>query len=122
MELTKEFVNSCRNVGFLRDILCQAMDRVDALEKENKELKEAQRWRKFSKQKPKHHEFILAYFPGKTNYNNIHLRRWDEGMKFDLNFQELYTHWMPLPNAPEGDKIESMKIVNRPTCKNGASS
>ena len=36
MELTKEFVMSCRSIGFLRDILCQAMDRIDAMESENK--------------------------------------------------------------------------------------
>ena len=28
MELTKEFVNSCRKVGVLRDFLCQAIDQV----------------------------------------------------------------------------------------------
>lgn len=38
MELTKEFVTSCRNVGALRDFLCQAMDQVDALTAENKRL------------------------------------------------------------------------------------
>ena len=40
MELTKEFVNSCRKVGVLRDFLCQAIDQVDEKDKEIAELKE----------------------------------------------------------------------------------
>lgn len=40
MILTKGFVNSCRNIGALRDFLCQAIDQVDAMEEER-------RWRKF---------------------------------------------------------------------------
>ena len=41
MELTKEFVNSCRKVAFLRDFLCQAIDQVDEKDKEIAELKES---------------------------------------------------------------------------------
>lgn len=40
MTLTKEFVNNCRNVGVLRDFLCQAIDQVDEKDKEIAELKE----------------------------------------------------------------------------------
>lgn len=40
MNLTKEFVNSCRKVGVLRDFLCQAIDQVDEKDKEIAELKE----------------------------------------------------------------------------------
>lgn len=40
MELTKEFVNSCRKVGVLRDFLCQAIDQVDEKDKEIAELKD----------------------------------------------------------------------------------
>lgn len=40
MELTKEFVNSCRKVGVLRDFLCQAIDQVDEKDNEIAELKE----------------------------------------------------------------------------------
>ena len=40
MELTKEFVNSCRKVGVLRDFLCQAIDQVDEKDKEIAKLKE----------------------------------------------------------------------------------
>lgn len=39
IELTKEFVNSCRKVGVLRDFLCQAIDQVDEKDKEIAELK-----------------------------------------------------------------------------------
>lgn len=41
MTLTKEFVNRCRNIGALRDFLCQAMDQVDEKDKEIAELKES---------------------------------------------------------------------------------
>lgn len=40
MTLTKDFVNHCRNVGALRDFLCQAMDQVDAKDKEIAEIKQ----------------------------------------------------------------------------------
>ena len=40
MDLTKEFVNSCRKVGVLRDFLCQAIDQVDEKDKEIAKLKE----------------------------------------------------------------------------------
>ena len=39
MTLTKSFVNNCRNIGALRDFLCQAMDQVDEKDKEIAELK-----------------------------------------------------------------------------------
>ena len=53
MTLTKEFVNSCRNVGALRDFLCQAIDQVDEknneiaeLKAENERLKKCEVWMK----------------------------------------------------------------------------
>lgn len=39
MELTKEAVMRCRHVGALREFLCQAMDQIDAKDKEIAELK-----------------------------------------------------------------------------------
>lgn len=76
------------------------------LEERNKqigELKEERRWRKFSEEKPEHHQDILCYCP-RAKFCKVALRRWDEGMKFDVFEQYLYTHWMPLPKAPEADK------------------
>ena len=76
-----------------------------ALEEKDKEiskLKEAQRWRMFSEEKPEHHQYILVFMNnGRTATCNIELRRWDDGCKFDVEMQELYTHWMPLPKEPE---------------------
>ena len=53
MTLTKEFVNSCRKVGVLRDFLCQAIDQVDEknneiaeLKAENERLKKCEIWMK----------------------------------------------------------------------------
>lgn len=105
MELTKEFVKSCRSAGLLRDFLLQAMDQVDNLEKENKELKEAQRWRNFKDEPPEHHQWIEACYCEdmiKERLPRIEVHRWDNGMKYDVFDQELYIGWRPLPKAPEG--------------------
>lgn len=84
-----------------------AADEYNRLRDENAELREkvatleeAQRWRKFSEEKPKHHQDIFCYCP-RAKFCKVALRRWDEGTKFDVFKQELYTHWMPLPSAPK---------------------
>lgn len=99
MKLTKGFVLECRKVNVLRDFLCQAMDQVDQLE-------EAQRWRKFSEEKPERHQWILVFYPNHSQFTTgVEVRRWDDGCKFDVEEQELYDKWMPLPSAPkEADK------------------
>lgn len=61
------------------------------------ELKDALRWREFSEEKPEHHQRILVC----SRDYKTELRRWDEGCKFDVETQEIYTHWMPLPKEPE---------------------
>lgn len=104
MKLTKEFVNSCRKVGALRDFLCQAIDQVDEKDKKIAELEEDRRWRKFSEEKPKEKQWILVYYGYENNGCRIELRRWDNGCKYDVEFQELYTHWMSLPSAPKEEK------------------
>ena len=102
MELTKGFVKSCNKPSILRECLLQAMDHVDALEKENKELKEAQRWRNFKDEPPEHHQWIEAcYCEDMERQPRIDIRRWDDGMKYDVFNQELYIGWRPLPKAPE---------------------
>lgn len=60
-------------------------------------LKDDQRWREFSEEKPEHHQRILVC----SRDYKTELRRWDEGCKFDVEVQEIYTHWMPLPKEPE---------------------
>ena len=103
MKLTKEFVNSCRKVGVLRDFLCQAIDQVDEKDKKIAELEEERRWRKFSEEKPDDKQWILVYYGYENNGCRIDLRRWDNGCKYDVEFQELYTKWMPLPSAPKDE-------------------
>ena len=95
MELTKEFVKRCNKPSILRDFLLQAMDQIDAMEEER-------RWRKFSEEKPADKQWIWVYVENPSKYGTyIELRRWDAGCKFDVEDQELYTKWMPLPKAPE---------------------
>lgn len=105
MKITKEFVNSCRKVGVLRDFLCQAIDQVDEKDKKIAELEEERRWRKFREEKPKEKQWILVYVENPSKYGTyIELRRWDAGCKFDVEDQELYTKWLPLPSAPKEEK------------------
>lgn len=66
-------------------------------------LKEAQRWRKFNIEPPAHHQWIEACFcEDMKRQPRIDIRRWDDGMKYDVFEQELYIGWRPLPKAPEG--------------------
>lgn len=68
------------------------------------ELKDALRWRKFSEEKPEHHQWILVFYPNHSQFTTgVELRRWDDGCKFDVEEQELYDKWMPLPSAPKED-------------------
>ena len=88
MKLTKEFVNSCRRIGVLRDFLCQAIDQVD-------EMEEERRWRKFPDEKPKNNGIYIVLI-GK------HARTLDAYDKDKGKFVTYTpTAWMPLPKAPE---------------------
>ena len=96
MKLEKSFVNKCRNIGALRDFLCQAIDQVDAMEEER-------RWRKCSEELPEDGSDVLA-----TDGEEIWLcykTTMPDGLPwFQPNGQphiEGVTHWMPLPKAPE---------------------
>lgn len=67
-------------------------------------LLEERRWRKFSEEKPKENQWILVFVENPSKYGTyMELRRWDMGLKFDVEIQELYTLWMPLPSAPKED-------------------
>ena len=68
-------------------------------------LEEERRWRKFSEEKPEHHQWILVYYPNHSQFTTgVELRRWDEGCKYDVEVQEIYEKWMPLPSAPKEDE------------------
>ena len=69
------------------------------------ELEDERRWRKFSEEKPKYKQWILVFVENPSNYGTyIELRRWDITCKFDVENQELYTKWMPVPSAPKDGK------------------
>lgn len=133
MILTKGFVNSCRNIGALRDFLCQAIDQVDAMEEER-------RWRKCSEEMPQNYDdgdiFIIAVEHESTTipkrcyvtiaelvdgkWSDEEGRDIDEDFEYDLKnsvfrsqvpkgtkkgfWRSKVTHWMPLPSAPKEDK------------------
>lgn len=81
------------------------LDGVARLKARIAELEEERRWRKFSEEKPEEKQWILVFVENPSKYGTyIELRRWDMGCKFDVENQELYTKWMPLPSAPrEGE-------------------
>lgn len=69
------------------------------------ELEEERRWRKFSEEKPKQKQWVLVFVENPSRYGTyIELRRWDVTMQFDVENQEMYTKWMPLPKAPTEEK------------------
>ena len=77
-------------------------DELTRLKARIAELEEERRWRKFSDEKPKYKQWILLFVENPSNYGTyIELRRWDTTCKFDVENQELYTKWMPLPSAPK---------------------
>lgn len=117
MTLTKEFVNSCRKVGVLRDFLCQAIDQVDEKDKEIAELKEERRWRKCSDEMPDEDEEVLfsdgnyiylgcwtTWDGGCSDYSYETFSGWVEsGSEKDYDFNEI-KYWQPLPSAPKEGK------------------
>ena len=90
--------------GRILEGVAQLKQRIAELEKENAELREATRWRNFKDEPPEHHQWIEAcYCKDMTSERKtrIEIRRWDEGMKYDVFEQELFVGWRPLPKAPE---------------------
>lgn len=131
MILTKGFVNSCRNIGVLRDFLCQAIDQVDAMEEER-------RWRKCSDEMPQNYDYGDYFLVAVEHESTTSPKRYyvtiaelcggnwhdpndgsdiDEDLEYDLEnsifrsqvpketkkgfYRSKVTHWMPLPKAPE---------------------
>ena len=79
--------------------------RVAELEARNHDLEEERRWRKFSEEKPKEKQWVWVFVENPSKYGTyIELRKWDAGLKFDVQIQEMYTKWMPLPSAPKEKK------------------
>ena len=79
----------------------------DAYRKRVHDLKKAQRWRNFSEEKPEHHQWIIVFCPHVTEVMlmpKLRITRWDDACKYDVEVQELYSHWMPLPPSPEETK------------------
>ena len=84
-------------VNALREMNAKAQEEIA-------ELREATRWRKFTDEKPEHHQWIEACYCEdriRERLPRIDIRRWDEGMKYDVFEQELYIGWRPLPKTPE---------------------
>lgn len=96
MELTKEFVMRCRNVGVLRDFLCQAIDQVDAMEEER-------RWRKCSDEMPSADEgyFIVLWEDKLPDIGYIGAE--DDVIETIRDRGEGHSveWWMPQPSAPK---------------------
>ena len=96
MILTKEFVMRCRNVGALRDFLCQAIDQVDTMDEER-------RWRKFPEEKPNWGKEVLML----DNEGKFRVARFSHDFKW-ISWGKMHTcesdsilYWMPLPEPPE---------------------
>ena len=72
---------------------------IEKMATEIAELKQAQRWRAFSEEKPKKDQWCLVYHEGEidvdhyTDHCNNHCRF--------VMYGNYVTHWMPLPKEPE---------------------
>ena len=83
----------------------KVLDGVAKLKARIAELEEEHRWRNFSEEKPKEKQWILVFVENPSKYGTyIELRRWDVTLQFDVENQEMYTKWIPLPSAPKEEK------------------
>lgn len=80
--------------GKVLDGVVRLKERIAELEKENAELKEAERWRKCSEELPPEGAEVLAYYAGNLQTYFVE--------KAPLN--KFVTYWMPLPKAPKDGK------------------
>lgn len=101
-ELEKENQTLAEDVSDKIESITELMELVEKYKSEKADLKEERRWRKFSEEKPNEKQWILVYYPYHSNYTTgVEVRRWDEGCKYDVEMQEIYEKWMPLPKEPE---------------------
>ena len=107
-ELTAGFRTTIDDIAEIKTLTSEvkALREMNAkAQEEIATLKENQRWRNFKDEPPEHHQWIEAcYCEDRINERlpRIEVRRWDDGMKYDVFDQELYIGWRPLPKAPEG--------------------
>ncbi len=99
MKLTKEFVNSCRRIGVLRDFLCQAIDQVDAMEEER-------RWRNVDDMFPTPDEgyILVLWEDGLPDIGYIGAEDDVVETVRDRGEGHSVKWWMPLPSAPKEGK------------------
>lgn len=103
IELTKSFINNCCNIEALREFLCNALDKINENENEIKNLKNAQRWRKFPEEKPKWGEEVLVVDDESKQYivRFSHDMKWISWGKMNTCESNCVKYWMPLPSAPK---------------------
>lgn len=85
------------------DELSRLKERIAELEKENAELKEEHRWRKFPDEKPEEDTWCIVFHDGEIDSDHYTRFAFNKKCDFTLYGYEV-THWMPLPSAPEEDK------------------
>lgn len=87
--------------GNVLDGVVRLKQRIAELEKENAELKEERRWRKFPDEKPSEEGFYIIC--GSSGFRNAD--KWTyckDRQKKDFSFYSYgVNYWMPFPSAPE---------------------
>lgn len=123
MELTKSFVNHCRNIAALRDFLCQAMDQVDEKDAEIARLKEQvteernkqvaelkeERWRSPCDDRPPEWSCVIVYFHNEEGEEQYRLAVYSKENGWEVDDEEVYKTaeieaWHPLPMPPMEEK------------------
>lgn len=102
MELTKEFVKSCRSAGLLRDFLLQAMDQIDVMEAEN-------RWHRCDKPNsdglydlpPESGEYVIQYELNGKKYVTSATYEADYNDWNELCYGSNVIQWRELPHPKE---------------------